>query len=206
MPSGSKRRLSSSTTDSTSNGTSRANASSSANQPALKVFRRGRRRRGTTRVALPTVRAEDEFANGSPRSSGTNRSSTWNAKANFKLASPRNGVVLNLGLLETEADAELSPRANGGSRSNVNANANANANANTSDPTSTSSFDLKLNVPTAKAKAAKLLVEWDPEQASENHVVYEVYNAHVYLHGLFAPTKALKVPIILVSAMQELQY
>ncbi len=139
-------------------------------EPKKILLRLRGRRRGAVRVQLPTVRAPDE----QPSSNDGSGAARW--RQDRKLASPRDGVVLNISLFDGDFDLHIDGGKGGGGGGGGGSAAEAAAAAPTAD----------------------LLVPWDPAKASENHVVFETYNAHVHLHSLFTAYQA-KVPAPIVT-------
>ena len=95
-------------------------------------------------------------------------------KLHRKRATPDEAVVLNLSLFDEDDLFDVD---------DVSDTATTNA-ASAAHSTTTKS----------------LYSPWDPEQASENHIVYEAYNAFSMLHGQFMTcrSRAYPFPIILV--------
>lgn len=46
-----------------------------------------------------------------------------------------------------------------------------------------------------------LLVDWNPSQPSENHIIYEAFNAHSFLTSVFLKSNKFPVPIILKNQL-----
>ena len=105
---------------------------------------------------------------------GSDAGGATRARQDRKRGPPRDGVVLNISLFDDDFDLDVVDEDGVGGGGGSAAGA---------------------------APTADLLVPWDPAKASENHVVFEAYNAHVHLHSLFTTYRVkLPAPIVMVRA------
>ena len=112
-------------------------------------------------------------------------------RSDRQIATPKNGFALNiislLGGASVHEDLELDsdgPGNDSAGRSSGRRSGRGSRDALTS---------AARQVPTTD-----LLVPWNPDEASENHIVFETYNAHAVLHSVATAHQAQKVPILLV--------